>query len=553
MGHLGYKLTVIGVSLPVLMIAVGSSYSIHIINQYYIDLDEIISQDKGKGLKSSMSHIITTVVLAGVTTFIGFIMLLTNSVSAIKEWGVFSAIGILFTVFISITLIPSIFVLLPHKMPKSFIGRKNEKKKSGNVVVDWVIRIFTSLVLNHSVSVIIVTVIILAAAIIGASRIQVETTILAYFKKGDPILTSSRIIGKKFGGSFGFNILIDSKKRDGIKDPELLRFIDRFREWLEAEENIDLNIGRSDSFTDFIKSMHLAMNNNDMKYYKIPDKRIDIESYIDIYSGDDDNDDGRIDEFEPYVDRYFQTVNILARIWEKQGEMISTSKMEHIDRRIRKYFIENLPEKYSFETSGEPKIFVQLGKYVVRGQIMSLLFSLLVVFIVAIFLFRSLGAGLLSLIPISVAVIINFGVMGWMGIRLDIATAIIASVSIGIGIDDTIHFLNTCRSFRRYNYSMDEIIIKTLSISGRAIVYTSLALVFGFLVFLISNFNPLVYFGFLVAITMVATTMGALLVLPATIKLTGISLSEPKPDSKIGKYLDPGRLFSKKIDEKKGA
>ena len=158
-------------------------------------------------------------------------------------------------------------------------------------------------------------------------------------------------------------------------------------------------------------------------------------------------------------------------------------------------------------------------------------------------LFKNLKAGLVALIPMSVGVIMNFGIMGWFGVRLDLATAIIASITIGIGIDDTKHFLNTFRYHREKKLSVDKTIEKTLAISGKAIIFTSLALIFGFSVLVASNFVPIILFGILVAITMIATTIGALLVLPSTIKATGVSLEESESKSLFWKYLYIGKLF----------
>jgi hypothetical protein len=542
MGHLGFKLTIVGIALPPLMIAVGSSYAIHILNQYYSDLHDIRRLGKFMGLKIAMSHITLTVTLAGLTTFIGFFMLITNEVSSIMEWGVFSAIGVLFAVFVAISLIPAVFMILPlEKEPKKGHGLMD--KISNFKIVEHVVEFMAKLAIDHSRAVIVVLSAILVFSFIGMTKIIVETSVHAYFKEGDYILTSSKLIGEKFGGSYGLNILIDSGEENGVKDPEFLKFIDEFRAWLIAEENIDLNIGRTDAITDFIKTMHLAMYNNDSKYYKIPDDRKDIESYISIYGGRDDNDDGLVDDFEPYVDRKFRTANIFTRIWEKQGMLIGSGIMDHLIGRINTYLDKNLPKKYTYKTSGEPKIIVQLSKYVVKGQIMSLMFSLVIVSLMVFLLFRNWRAGLVSLIPISGAVLFNFGLMGWLGLRLDLATAITASITIGIGIDDTIHFLNTYRHFKGKNLSRRDTIHSTLKISGKAIIYTSLALIFGFLVLVVSNFNPIMYFGLLVAGTMIATTVGALMLLPAVINAFNIDLSSAGSDTGLWKYLDLGKYF----------
>jgi predicted RND superfamily exporter protein len=538
MGHLGFKLTVVGISLPPLMIAVGSSYSIHILNQYY---NEFQGPEEGhhiKRIKSAMSHISLTVTLAGVTTFLGFFMLIVNQVSSVREMGVFSAIGVLFAVFISITMIPAVLTLLKHDEADRHI-RVDEKKGP----VDALIDIFSRWVINHSRLTLAILALIFIFSAAGLARIIVETSVFAYFKSDDYIITSSKVIGEKFGGSYGLNIIIDSHEDNGIKDPEILRFIEEFRVWLEADENSDLNIGRTDAITDFIKTMHLAMHDNDFSYYSIPDKKIDVESYISVYPGRDDSDSGLADDFEPYVDRNFRSTNILARIWEKEGELISSGIMNRINKKISAYLDENLPEGYTYKTAGEPKIIVRLSEYVISGQIMSLLFSLAAVALVVFLLFQNKTAALVSLIPISAAVLFNFGIMGWLGIRLDLATAIIASITIGIGIDDTIHFLNTYRYNKALGLNQNDAVEKTLKTAGRAIIYTSLALALGFLVLVISSFKPIIYFALLIAGTMISATAGALIFLPAAILAFNLDLSPAEGDSRFWRYFGLSRIF----------
>lgn len=543
MGHLGFKLNVIGVALPPLMTAVGSSYSIHILNQYYNDHAVIARLCKFRGIQSSLLHISLTVILAGLTTFIGFFTLITNQVSSIREMGVFSAIGVFFAVLISLTLIPATLVLLPQKERKIEFRSKALSLLNFLTIVDRIVTVLARLAVTRSSVVIIVLLAGIMIAITGASKVKVESSVHAYFKEGDYILRSSKIIGQKFGGATGLNILIDTGKPDGVKDPQFLKFIDQFREWLVADENTDLNIGRTDAFTDFIKTINLAMNNNNIAYYSIPNTLEDVDSYIDLYGGKDDNDNGLADEFEPYVDKKFSTANIFARIWEKEGKLLSSNTMYHIIKKISNYLDENLPQAYSYKITGEPKVLVRMSDYIVQGQIMSLALSLASVAFVVFLIFQNWKAAVLSLIPISTAVLFNFGVMGFLGIRLDIATAIIASITIGIGIDDTIHFLNTYRHFNKLGISQSEVITKTLTRAGKAIIYTSIALIFGFLVLIISSFKPVIYFSILLSTTMITTTLGALLFLPATISFLQIDLSSVGAKSKMWEYINIGKYF----------
>ncbi|MBU0995601.1 MAG: MMPL family transporter [Proteobacteria bacterium] len=543
MGHLGINITIIGVSLPSLMIAIGSSYAIHILNQYYIDFDMISRVGKKEGLKISMFHISVTVFLAGVTTFFGFLSLQTNQVTGIREWGLFSAIGIIFAVIISTSLIPAGLVLMRHResnMSKKLFG------STGKTWIDPLLKFLTRLTIKHHKAVVAVMLVTIIAAVMGLLQLRVETDILSYFKEKDYMRTSARLIGEKYGGSVGLNILIDSGEVNGVLTPEYLKWLNGFTVWLTSDDNMDLNVGKVFAFTDIIKTMHMAMNNDEMSYYKIPDSRDDILDYIELYSGDDQDSDGRVDDFESFVDIDFRKALVFAKLWEKSGYIIGTHEIEMIQNKISDYLTRKLPAGYTFQITGEPTLLVALSDYVVRGQLTSLFFCLIAVGIIVILLFKNVKAGFLALIPMGFAVIVNFGIMGWFNINLDTATAIIASVAIGIGIDDTIHFLNTYRFFRTESCSMDEAITKTIAISGKAICYTSIALVFGFSVMIVSNFKPLVLVGLLNGITMISTTLGALVILPSVIKATNMSLA-PSPSKGIfWRMFYIGRLFNLK-------
>jgi predicted RND superfamily exporter protein len=239
-----------------------------------------------------------------------------------------------------------------------------------------------------------------------------------------------------------------------------------------------------------------------------------------------------VDAFEPFVDPDFQKCNILARLATKTDKTIGTAETNYIIHKIRQHLAENLPKPYSFEVTGFPIINARLAHYIVTGQMQGLFLSLMIVLVVIIFLFRRFKAGPLALIDMGMTILINFGIMGWFAISLDMVTSIIAAITIGIGVDDTIHFLNRYRSIKKENISIPDAIEETIYVSGKAILFTSLALIFGFLVMVTSHFLPMVLFGLLVSLTMVNTTIGSIILVPVAIRLTGIDLSPPRAAKK---------------------
>lgn len=527
MGYLGIKITAVGISLPPLMVAVGSSYAIHILNQYYIDLPMIIRQGARKGLVSAMSHISVTVLLAGLTTFVAFMTLYTNQVSAIREWGVFSAIGVIFSVFIACTLIPAWISLLPHRSAANGIT-KAPLAAPPKTFIDPFLTAMIAGATRHYKAVLMIVFGLLAVSVAGILNLNVESDFLQHFKKDAPIRVSAQIVEKKLAGRWGFNILIDSGSPDGAKSPEFLNRVETLRKWLTAEENRNLNVTRTDAFSDIIKTMHLAMNNDDPAYYAIPQTEEEIMDYLEIYSGEDKDADGRIDEFESYVDPDFETVNILARLAPREDYTLGTAQIKRIINTVNVHLKQSFPEPYTYRITGFPVMNVKMADYIVSGQLQSLLLSFVIIMIIVTLLFKTIKAAPLALIPMSVAVTISFGIMGWFHINLDIVTSIIAAITIGIGIDDTIHVLNTFRRFSRQGDTMEHALEKTLKVSGKAIIYTSLALIAGFAILATSSFRPVILFGMLMAVTMTATTLGALLILPAVIQMTRINLKRSR-------------------------
>jgi len=529
MGFLGVKISVIGISLPPLIISVGSSYSIHIMNRFLID-SEKIREDRVNGLIGSMRMVGMTLLLASTTTIVGFTANMATRVSSIFEWGIFAALGTAFAVVIAALFIPAVFSLMELKSP-GIKKRKALAAGGGKSPVTGLLSFYGRLATSHPRKVLAGTLAVIIFSVAGIFQLKAETSLQSYFKPSDYINTSNCEIGRKFGGTMGINILIDSGEMDGIKNPEFLNRVEELRRWLTSPENADLHIGRTEGFGDFIRTINMAMHNDNPAFYTIPESEMDLFDYFEIYTGDDNNSDGRVDEFEPYVDPEFRTLNIFARLSETENSMLGTSDISRIVETIRNHFTEELsPSGYKVKVSGEPLIIISLAKYIVRGQLWSLFLSLIAVTVIVMVLFRSRGAGLISAVPIATAVIVNFGVMGWFGIRLDIATAIIASITIGIGVDNTIHFLNTYRHSLQAGSSIDEAIKTALLTGGKAIIFTALALIAGFSVLVISQFKPILLFGVMMGFTFIATTTGAILVLPALIRATGFTLQEESTD-----------------------
>jgi hypothetical protein len=187
---------------------------------------------------------------------------------------------------------------------------------------------------------------------------------------------------------------------------------------------------------------------------------------------------------------------------------------KEIIREIHRFAEERFPEGYEVEIAGHADIEAAFTDLIVRSQVMSILVALVVVFAIITLSFRSPAAGLFGIIPLSVAIIVIFGLMGFVGFKLDIVTSLVASVAIGIGIDYSIHFLSRYHLERRGTDSRSQVTKKTLLSTGKAIIINTLTVGAGFAVLVFSNFNPIAIAGFLVALTMMTTSLASMTVLP---------------------------------------
>ncbi|MCK4906854.1 MAG: MMPL family transporter [Spirochaetes bacterium] len=517
MGLLGVPISLVVNLLPPLLMAVGSSYSIHILNQYYLEHDKIHTSDnKKEALQRSMQSISLTVLLAAITTFIGFMTLVTNRVISLQYFGLFAAIGTIFSMVAATLLLPASLTLL-----KKLKVRKPKKHKShhqhSNVIVSRVLSGFRRVSLRHPGKLSLIALLIVIVFGIGISRLYVESS-AAYMLKKDSFLYKADIhLGNLFRGHMVVNLVLDSGKKDGALEPSFLKFIEKFRKWAVSPKNKkQYHILHTTSFGDVIKRVNMATFGEDSTRYRIPDTKSAIRDYLQIYGGTDSDMDGRPDSLESFIDPNRRYINILVRKGAQGNKPISTRINAEGQKAIDQYLIKHAkPLGYSWEATGEPLTFVVLGEMVITGQIISVLLTILLVAIMMIILFKNWISGLLAVIPISVSVVFIYGLMGFLKIPLDIPKAVLAAIAIGIGVDDTIHILKTLRHHLKLGLPIKEALEAAHSQAGLAIVYTSIALIAGFSILLFSEFVPVFYLGLLVSLSMLSTTVSALVLLPA--------------------------------------
>jgi len=481
-------LSIISNIIPVVLIATGSAYSIHVINRF----------GEYRGNQSRINHSISSlkevgvpVMLAAFTTMIGFIAFVYGSyLTIIRQFGIFSCIGIFFSFLVSVTFVPAVLSFLVAKKPGAV-------KKSGSGAVNRIMDRIGSFVLKYNKAIIFTGIIIAIVSVIGMPMISREIDMLSYFKGNTNIRQAESIIGNKLGGSVPIQILV----KGDIQDPRVLREMADLETYLKNE----VKLNNPQSIVELIEEMNNAMGEGK----KIPDSKSKIVNLWFLIEGDE------------VVSQMVNNDKTEALITATTVNF-NTRNLKTIVEKIGNYIHSHDSGLVTFQQTGLSAIYTRLDQSIVNSQIQSIIIAIIMVFLVNMLLMRSLAGGLLGIIPISFTLLFLFGFMGFAAIPLDIATVLVGSISLGIGIDYSIHFIHRFKSELKNQKSMHDALNKTLETTGKGILINVATVTLGFLVLLLSSLIPLNRFALLIAITMIGSGVGAVTLLPAVIIVSRI-------------------------------
>lgn len=491
MGHLNLAITVISSAVPMLMVATASCYGVHVLYRYYEDLK---LGSKGEVAGISLTRVAYPVIITGLTSALGSITLLSFKVTSIREFGIITAIGALAAMFLSLTLMPAILALL--KLPK----QSPEEGKVGRFEARVMVAV-ARFSLKRKTLILAGTAIALVISAFGISRIKVGNDFVQYFPAGHNLRTTFAKFNEKLGGGRYLNIMIVGNGAGTIQEPALLRQIDGLQGYAKTLPGV----GYTSSFADIIKRINRQMNGGDPAFETIPESREAIAQYLLLYSMS-----GSPADFSNIVDYDYQRAKIQV--------MLKTSEQaDHIRiyEDLQAYAKTHFGDQASIEFGGDAMFWLAQIRYIVEGKVWNIITGVLTIWLLCAFIFRSPVGGLFAIVPLVVSTVFTFGVMGLVGIRLETGTAIITSVAVGIGVDFAIHYLLRLIEEYKLTGDLDASVEKTIMGTGKAIFYDVLATVMGFMVFTLSGFMPIRFFGWLVSLLLITVGFASLILFPS--------------------------------------
>jgi len=466
-------------------------------------------------VESALREVRRPALYTALTTAAGLASLGLSPIPPIRTFGLISAAGVLLIYFIVIHLVPTIFARFDYAPWPS--------RKSGLAGLDVLVRKLFRIGVRYPLYVIGAVVLVLGGLLPQAANIQVETNIQEFFFPGHPVRQATDRIEDKLVGTSSLDIVFRAGEAGGLKQPRVLQGIRRFQEWVEQQPEVDKSI----SMADFIEEMHWGFNEEQEKYRRIPENMALISQYLLVYDGEDLFD---------FVDENYRLTHVSLNV-NVHGANALSGLME----RIRVYLEEYPVAGVEWDIAGFGRLFADQEDLLVEGQVKSLLGALGLIFLLMLLQWRSFGSALLCMVPNLSPILLIFIVMGMFGLWLDMATAMIASVAVGIAVDDTIHVYHGFISRVRRGVSPIVALVKTYRQAGRAVMITTIILSAQFLVLTLSQFVPTTHFGLLTSIGLVSALLFDLLLLPAL--LIVIYARHPavvKPEPLFGKRDHPG-------------
>ena len=501
--------------VPMLLVAVCIADAVHVVVVFYEKLR--YGGNRKHAAIEAIEDIFVPCFLTSVTTAIGFASLSLSPMPPLLYYGLFCSAGVLAAFEVSIVFLPGLLSIGRDYDVETGEAKGLGRVTSGGMTLAF-LRSMKSLAKQYPRAVVgwctAATVVFLA----GALLLKTETVVIEFFRESSPVRYHADAIQERLGGVTNLELFIDSGEEDAVKNPRLLRDVEKVQQYLDSIPEVSKTV----SVVDFIKRMNQALNGEDPAFYRVPDDRSYVAQLLLLYSLSDPTED-----LSDLVDYPYQLTRVTARV-----PYLSSQRNLEIVEDLDDFMKRETPSLDATLT-GMIALFNGMGVSIYETLKTSFLMTVVTITLVIGLAFRSVRTALLSLVPNVLPIVWVLGLMGYARIRLDVGTVMVAGIAIGIAVDDSIHFLSRYSKARRRGLDVDGAIDYVIQHSGRAIVFTSVILTGGFWMLTFAQFLPMAYFGLIAGVTIVIALLADVLLLPAI-----LYLNQPMLESKTSSSRD---------------
>ena len=484
-----FLFTLANTSMPIILLTIANSDGVHVISKFFKELR--VKKDSRKALASTMDSLLIPIFLTTITTIAAFATMTVSPIEPLFGYGIIIGAGIAWAWFLSSLLLPAVISLKKWDNNSIAIRRRS--------IFENIIKKLGKVVLTHPKYVFTVGVAFVIIGCTGLSKIIVDVNMVNFFEPGTEIRDSMDFLDEKMAGTVDIRV----RAEGDMKNPEILSSMRKLQNIMEEDEKVSTSF----SIANVVEQMHRTVMDDDPSYEVIPDGQDKVNNLFTMYSMSGDPDD-----FSSMVD-YEYKIGLITAFSKVMSTIEIFDYVEKMNREVMSLEASGL----DLEFTGMIVILRDLVDMIVSSSILNIVFSLIIIGIIASIFFKRILWGLLAVVPLFSAVIINFGFMGYFVIELSHVTALLSSIIIGVGVDFSIHYISQFRRLSR-TVESDKLSREVIDDVGYPIILDAGSNM-GFGALLFSVFLPIQNIGGLMVFAMVSTSIGTLTVLAALSEL----------------------------------
>ncbi len=492
-GFLGLKLNNLTTMIPNILIAICMADSVHLMVTFF-QLRSGGVERKEAVYKAIIKNFFP-IFMTSFSTSIGFFSLINTNLIPIKNLGLLAGIGTQMGLIFTFLLMAPLLSLLPINVK---VKKSDNLETASNLPKEWSLRA-VSFYKKFDIAIIAIFIFVFGSSLYLAYKNEVNANPYDYFSDNVPLKKANDFVLKKLGGTGGPEIVIKSGKPEGIKSPDFLKKVESLQNWIDSNPRVNKSV----SIVNILKSMNRSLHGGSQEYYKVPDTKKGVAEQLFLYTmslpqGMDINNRVTLDNSEIR----------LSILWDLLDSKTSLETIDKIEKKAKDLGL-------NVYATGKLPLYQKMDGYVVKTFFTSITLALVLVTILLIIIFKSFKFGFLSLIPNVYPLVLGAGAMQLMGKNIDLGTALVTSVCLGIAVDDTIHFLTNLNRRLKKSNDLEYSLAQVLTFTGPALLFTTIILVAGFGVLAFADFVPNYNFGILSVLVLITALITDLVLLPA--------------------------------------
>lgn len=491
--------------LPTFLLAVGIADAVHILAVFYKLYDG--GMEKKAAIIAAMKNTAIAVVMTTVTTAAGLLSFASSDLMPIRSLGIFGSIGVLLALYYTVALVPALLAILPVR--RRTHGDGDEPREYPLLaLIDRAIFTLGDFGVRHARGMLVFAIGVSLFALAGVAQVEFSHDPLRWYNKDNPTRVAAELVDAEMSGAQTMQVLFDTGRENGVYEPEFLEFLDEAKRHIESRQVNTTGARQAISILSVVKETHKALNGGDEAFYRIPAKRETVAQELLLFES------SGADDIEDFTDSTFQFArfSVLLPFTNVIGyeEYIDTIHAE-----LTEMAHASGQHEVTVTMTGVMVTFARTLTTMLHSTIRSYGLAFGMVGILMVLLMGSLRRGLLAFTPNIIPILFAVGMMGWLGIPLNMLTSMVGCIVIGIAVDNTIHFMHHYRKISEQEPDPQKAVRGTLESVGRALTFTSIVLVGGFIVHIFDEFSTSRHFGMLLSVSIIIALLTNLVLAPA--------------------------------------